>query len=151
MRNDEIHQLLALKISFPEVVPLSLGDLQLHLTAECTIVAGKFPGIVAQRHEGVAIAVDVKDRHAGLRQRLQSIDGVVFAQLGFELHGRQAVGAAGPLQAGKAADVAYRVDPGNARDRLWVLAGPVVEHQSAAAARSRHAFSAKPRRVTSSL
>ena len=68
-----------------------------------------------------------------LRQRFEAIDWVVLRQLFFQFCRRQPVCAGRVSQPGIAAQVAHRIDAGDAADLVGILRGPVVQHQPAPA------------------
>ena len=137
VRLHEVDQRLALEEPAPHVVTLSLRDLERHHTTELPVAALQFGRVVGQRHDLVGVAVDVMDRHSGLRQRRQPIDRVVLGRTAGKFLRGHSEGATRLLQAGIAAQIANRIDARDRRNRLRMFDGPRIQHQTAPTARQQ--------------
>ena len=92
----------------------------------------------------IRAAMDVEDGHPGLGQRRETVNRVVLRSLFAELFRAQTVGAAGPVEAGPTAEVADRINAGNAPHRLGMLSRPVIKHQAAATPGQQAGLAAEP-------
>ena len=110
----EIDELLALKPTRPHVVSLACDDSDGDRAAKLAITFRQLTGILLQRHDRVAIAMDVEDGNLGFGQSFQAVDWIVPRQLGAELFFRQAVGARSCLEAGVTGQITDRVNPRDA-------------------------------------
>lgn len=135
VRHEEVDERLALEPHARHVVASTSDRLQDHAAAELGVALAQLRGVLLDRHRAVRVAVDVEDRERRLRERREAVDRIVLREHLLEGVALHAVGAATPVEARPRAQVADRVDAGDARDALGMVRRPVVEHQPAAAAR----------------